>query len=97
MVLAVFRASKAVASMTSSGLNCDSNPDLCDSGRVLFQLSYQVNWERVVIRVDYEPVLIDMLPVGQIAPLVEHCTGIESTGFESPLRHENSYPLSATA
>ena len=43
MVLAVFSASEAVASMASSGLNDDSNPDLCDSGAVLFQLSYQVN------------------------------------------------------
>ena len=88
MVLAVFSGFEAVASMVTSGLSRDSNPNLCDSGAVLFQLSYQVNWERVVIRVDYEPVLIDPLSVVQIAPLVEQCTGIESTGFESPLRHE---------
>ena len=66
MVLAVFCASEAVASMASSCLNGDSNPDLCDSGAVLFQLSYQINWERVVIWVDYGLVLID--PHSQPAP-----------------------------
>ena len=59
MVLAVFSASEAVARMASSGLNCDSNHGLCESGEVLFHLSYQANWERIVIWVDYGLVLID--------------------------------------
>ena len=41
----------------NSGLNEDSNPDLCNSGAVLFQLSHQATWELLVfvMRVDYEP------------------------------------------
>ena len=39
----------------NSGLNEDSNPDLCDAGAVLHQLSYQANWKLFVMRVDYEP------------------------------------------
>ena len=38
------------------GLNRDSNSDLCDAGSVLNQLSYQANWEQVVVWVDYKPV-----------------------------------------
>ena len=30
----------------------DSNPDLCDTGAVLHQLSYQANWELVIIWVN---------------------------------------------
>ena len=33
----------------NSGLNGDSNPDLCDAGAVLNQLSYKANWELVVM------------------------------------------------
>ena len=38
-----------------SGLNGDSNPDPWDAGAVLSQLSYQSNWELVVMWVDYKP------------------------------------------
>ena len=34
----------------------DSNPDLCDAGAVLHQLSSQVNWELVITWVDEKPV-----------------------------------------
>ena len=30
--------------LKNSGLNGDSNPDLCDAGVVLHQFSYQANW-----------------------------------------------------
>ena len=30
----------------------DSNPDLCDAFAVLYQLSYQANWEQVIVWVD---------------------------------------------
>ena len=33
--------------LKNSGLKRDSNPDLCNAGAVLHQLSYQVNWEQV--------------------------------------------------
>ena len=39
----------------NSGLNEDSNPDLCDSGAVLHQLSHQANWELIVMWVDFKP------------------------------------------
>ena len=31
------------------GLNRDLNPDLCNAGAVLYQLSYQANWEQVIM------------------------------------------------
>ena len=34
-------------------LNGDSNSDLCNGGAVLHHLSYQANWEQVVMWVDY--------------------------------------------
>ena len=34
----------------------NSNPDLCDAGAMLHQLSYQANWELVVLRVNHKPV-----------------------------------------
>ena len=34
----------------------DSNPDLCSAGVVLYQLSYQANWELVIVWVYDEPV-----------------------------------------
>ena len=37
-------------------LNVDSNPDLCNAGAVLHQLSYQTNWEVIVMQVDGKPV-----------------------------------------
>ena len=42
--------------LRNSDLNGDSNPDLCDAGAVLHQLSYMANSEEVVMWVDYEPV-----------------------------------------
>ena len=41
-------------------LKTDSNPDLCDAGVVLYQLSYQANWEQVVTWVDYRPVDVEI-------------------------------------
>ena len=37
------------------GLNRDSNPDLCDGSAVLYQLSYQANWELVIVWIDDKP------------------------------------------
>ena len=34
----------------------DSNPDLCDAGAVLYQLSYQPNWVLVIMWVNDKPV-----------------------------------------
>ena len=42
--------------MKNSRLNGDSNPDLCDAGAVLHQLSYQAKWELVVKLVDDKPI-----------------------------------------
>ena len=48
--------------LTSSekGLNGDSKPLLCHAGALLHQLSYQVNWELVVMWVDYKPVEVNV-------------------------------------
>ena len=43
-----------------SGLNGDSNPDLCDAGAVLHQLSYQANWVQVVMWLNYKPVYVEI-------------------------------------
>ena len=62
----------------NSSLNGDLNLDLCDAGAVLYQLSDQANWEQVVMWVDYGLIINphnDLLPVGLIAQLVEHCPG----------------------
>ena len=45
---------------SEKGLNGGSNPDLCDAGAVLYQLSYQAKWEQVVMWVDYKPVDVEM-------------------------------------
>ena len=39
-------------------LNCsgDTNPNLCDTCAVLYQLSYLANWQLVVLWVDTKPV-----------------------------------------
>ena len=34
----------------------DLNPDLCNAGAVLYQLSYWVTWELVVMLIDDKPV-----------------------------------------
>ena len=41
-----------LSSSERAGLKRNSNPDLCDAGAVLYQLSYQANWELVVMWVD---------------------------------------------
>ena len=48
------RAPTAVKALSSGkkGLNGDSSPNLCDASAVLYQLSYQANWELVVTWVD---------------------------------------------
>ena len=40
--------------LRNSGLNEDSNPDLCDAGAVLYQLSHQANWEQVIMWANYK-------------------------------------------
>ena len=40
----------------NSGLNGIRTHDLCDSGAVLYQLSYQANWELVTLSVRNTPV-----------------------------------------
>ena len=37
------------------GLNGDSNPDLCDASAAVHQLSYQANWEVVIMWVTCKP------------------------------------------
>ena len=37
-------------------LERDSNPGLRDAGAVLQKLSYQANWELVIMRVNHKPV-----------------------------------------
>ena len=46
--------------LKNSGLNRDSNPDLCDAGAMPCQLKYQANWELVVMWVDYTPVDVEI-------------------------------------
>ena len=46
-----FRARKVFG--TFEPLNRDSNPDLCDIGAVLHQLSYQAYWQLVAGWVDH--------------------------------------------
>ena len=36
------------------------NLDLCNAGAVLYQLSYQANWEQVVVWVDYKSVDVEI-------------------------------------
>ena len=38
--------------LKNSGLNSHSNPALCNADKVLCQLSYQANWELVVMWVN---------------------------------------------
>ena len=51
MSLAVF---ECCLSSSKKALNRDSNPGLCNACAVLYQLSYQANWELIVIRVHDE-------------------------------------------
>ena len=53
MIIAVIYATlKAVAERKpekNSGLNGIRTHELCDTGAVLYQLSYQANWELVIV------------------------------------------------
>ena len=88
--------------LTSSekGLNVDSNPDLCDAGPVLYQMSHQANWEQVVMLVDYKPVDVEMDDDDNTrmrsGMKFIHSTAPASqrSGFESPFRPEFFRPFS---
>ena len=59
MILAVFSTtylSSSEKDLKNSGLNRYSNPDICDASAVLYQLSYQANWELVITWVNDKPV-----------------------------------------
>ena len=58
LIIALFECSLSISEkgLKNSGLNEDLNPDLCDARAVLYQLSYQANWELVVMWVDYRSV-----------------------------------------
>ena len=63
LIIAVFFyhcLSSSEKGLKNSGLNGDSNPDLCDAGAVFYRLSYQANWEQVVMWVDYQPVDVEI-------------------------------------
>ena len=52
MIIAVIYATEAVAKgkpEKNSGLNGIRTHDICDTGAVLYQLSYQANWELVIV------------------------------------------------
>ena len=52
MIIAVINATYAVAKRKPekhSGLNGIRTHDLCDTDAVLYQLSYQANWELVIV------------------------------------------------
>lgn len=34
----------------------DSNPDLCDAAAMLYHLSYEANWDLVVMRFNVKPI-----------------------------------------
>ena len=56
-IIALYRCLRgSEKGLKNSGLNGDSNPDLCDAGAVLHQLSYQANWEQVDVWVDYNQI-----------------------------------------
>ena len=48
-------SSSSEKGLNNSGLSGESNLDICDSGAVLFQLSYQANWEQFVMLVGLNP------------------------------------------
>ena len=48
--------SSSEKSLKNSGLNGDSSNDLCEVGAVLYHLSYQTNWELVVLWVNNKSV-----------------------------------------
>ena len=69
LIIAVFyrRLSSSERGLKNSCLNGDSNPDLCDAGAVLHQLSYQANWEQVVVWDDYKPVDGNMMIIQEFS------------------------------
>ena len=52
MILTAFRTTK----QSQERLEGDLNPDLCDAGPVLHQLSYKTNWKLVVVWVNDKPI-----------------------------------------
>ena len=62
LIIAIFYRclSNSEKGVKNSGLNGDSNPDLCDTCAVLHQLSNQANWEQVVMWVDYKPLDVEI-------------------------------------
>ena len=42
-----------------SGLNGDSNPNLWNTSAVIYHLSYQANWEQVIMWLSYKPVDVE--------------------------------------
>ena len=66
-----------------SGLNGIRTYDLCDTGAILYQLSYQAVWEQMVMTTSEYTIYgyitnsqSDQHPAGLIAQLLEHCTSI---------------------
>ena len=47
---------KSFGTFEKQALERDSNPALCDAGAVLHQLSYQANWELIIMRVGCKPI-----------------------------------------
>ena len=69
--------------------------DLCDTGAALYQLSYQANWELAILWVSLVLFIFygyitnsqnSQLPVGLIAQLAEHCTGIAEVIGSNPVQ-----------
>ena len=61
LIIALWRCfSSSEKGLKNSGLNGDSNSDLCDASAVLFQLNFQANWEQFVLWVDYKPVDVEI-------------------------------------
>ena len=48
-ILPLLILSSSEKCLKNSGLNGDSNPDLCDAGAVLHRWSYQANWEQIIM------------------------------------------------
>ena len=70
-------------SSSEKGLNGDSNPDLCDADAVLHQMSYQANWEQVVMWVDYNPVDVEIDNYNTVLPLLSDAHEISWLNHDS--------------
>ena len=55
-----FPARKVFGTFEKRAIEGDPNPDFCVIDSVLDKLSYQANWELVVIWVDYQPVDVEI-------------------------------------